>query len=252
MSNEKLLNTFSRWSNMLLCERLDTLYDLIDYWFESRLSEQTKQDLSLPAFLPVSLKWLYEVIAKYNSNAFEESYGNWTSGDPVVLFYSLKKPVSLILENGYCEFLNENQGVYQCAINNNSDDPSVFKLEGHKQEWIKVTEKLSDFLLFLIIFEITLGSPSSYILGSLEVHIGSGFFDGVIFYDFVKKFNKVQTELIKCIWVVDNSVSIYLGHDLVLLTVDNNDGKVFVQAAAKNLDAVLKAKELGEWEYAFD
>lgn len=244
MPTDKLLNLFSKWSpNLLLNERLEALTELIRYWYESIAAEQSRANLRLPGFLPISLQWLYKTVAKYNDQAFTSNYGEWTDGDPILTFHWLKRPVDITCDEGnYCKFLNENQGVYQCAILNSTDDPAVFIRNNEQESWSKQSEKLTDFMLILIVFEITLN-------GLHDLYLGSGSFPVNVFNNFARQFVGVKTEYVS--WWGTNDISAYLGKDITFLSIRNHDGTVYIQAVTKTEQAVATMELLGEWEYDF-
>lgn len=163
MSDDKLCLRLRRWpSQSSVEERLATLTEFIRYWYGVPPSERVDVPLTLPDFLPVPLKWLYHTTANHDQAALQSELGGWMQRSVFIEFHTLKHPWHIeVDESGFIEFVNENQGVYQCATTNNrSDDPSVFSRDFGEQRWGHHMSRLSDYLLKLLVFELTYSAPN--------------------------------------------------------------------------------------------
>jgi len=163
MSNDKLCLRLQRWSSDLSVEeRLATLTEFIRYWYGVPPCERVGAPLALPDFLPTPLKWLYRTIADYDEAAFRSELSGWMRRGVFIEFHTLKHPSHIdVDESGFIEFVDEDQSVYQCATTNNrGDDPPVFRRDLGEQRWEPHMARLSDFLLMLVVFELTYSAPN--------------------------------------------------------------------------------------------
>jgi len=239
MSDDKLCLRLQRWlSELSIEERLATLTEFIRYWYGEPPRERAGTRLALSDSLPAPLRWLYRTIADYDEAPFQSEISGWMHRGVFIEFHSLKHPSHIdVDESGFIEFVNENQGVYQCATTNNQgDDPPAFIKDFGDEPRERLVPRLSDFLLMLLVFELTYGAPNG----------AWGMFPAEVFQEFVAPL--VHVDIKHATWMGGDSWTIHHGTDLVVSSAVNPDGSQAVQVAARTA-AVLKTLEsLVKWD----
>ncbi len=225
----------SRWHSSTIGERLAILASFVAYWYDEPETHSELQ--ALPDFLPEPLKWAYRTIARFGTRAFTHDYGGWTEGDPLAMFHWVKRPERLAVdESGVIEFLNENQGVYRCGVLADSIDPRVVTWEKGDAGWSPLADCLTDFLLVLLVFELTLQGE----------FIAFGTF-GNLAIDAAAR-NMTRLDFYSLAWMRQKSVSIICGNDAVMLAVPQSDNDMYLQAAAKSQSYLDLLQAFGTWE----
>jgi hypothetical protein len=239
MSNDKLCLRLQRWlSERSIEERLATLTEFIRYWYGEPPRERLGAPLALPGFLPAPLKWLYQTIADYDEGPFRSALSGWMRRGVFIEFHSLKHPSHMdVDESGFIPFVNENQGVYQCATTNSrGDDPPVFLKDFGEEPWEPLMARLSDFLLMLLVSELTYGAPNG----------AWGMFPAEVFQKFVAPLVHVDIE--RAIWLGGAPWTIHHGTDLAASSALNSDGSQCVQVAARTADVLNTLESMVKWD----
>lgn len=155
----ELLRLLRTWSSALpLDDRLAVLTALVEYWHGERRAPLLPVETNVP--LPAALRWLYSEVAARNPRSFERYAPGWVSGDPLVVFNSLRNPQQFEVDaSSKVTFLIEQQAVYCCGTPAGSGDGPVFLQEMHSTDWRNCADSLSDFLLWWIVFELLVCQP---------------------------------------------------------------------------------------------
>ena len=238
MTDDKEGIVLQRWSSQRsVTERLAALTDFIRYWHGTHTGEPEVAVGMVPDFLPAPLKWLYQTVAQFDTSALRSNVGGWIDTSGIIQFHWLKVPSHIELDEcKHIEFLNENQGVSQWATTNQRDDPPVFRRYFDDTIWEPHAEHLTDFLLVLLVFELTYGSPNS----------AWGVFPANDFQDFVAPL--VPVDIGRPARIGDDTTFVYHGTDLVVWSVVNRDGTQSVQLAARTSAALQPLKSLIKWD----
>lgn len=229
------------WHASPLPDRLAMLTTLIEAWRRESRGEPGPQQLAFPSVVPEPLRWFYRIVFEHGGpRAFHSDYGGWTNAEPVVTFHWLKRPERLAVdEYGVIEFLNENQGVYQCGVRDISRDPAVVTRHDANMKWSPEAVHLTDFLLVLLAFEFS-------IPGELAA---SGLFPSRILDDAAGEL--VRLDFPSMSWLGRERVSTYHSEDLIVLAIPETDGKTYLQAAARSQPAFEALRAFGAWEFGF-
>jgi hypothetical protein len=225
----------SRWRSSAIKDRFEILASFVADWYAE--PEVHHQLPPLPDFMPDSLKWAYQTIARYGTRAFTHNYGGWTEADPLVVFHWVKRPEYLAVdESGVIEFLNENQGVYQCGVLTEGIDPRVVNWEKGDTRWSPLADCLTDFLLVLLVFELTLQGQfiafGTFAKSSIDAAAR----------------NMTRLDFNAFAWMRKKSVSIICGDGTVLLAVPESENATYLQAAGKSQSHLESLQAFGTWE----
>ena len=215
-------------------KRLETLDALVRHWHGEPVRTATPP--CVPDFVPPPLQWLYQAVGSHAEAAFETSHGKWTSGEPVVCYHWLKHPLRLATDDqGFVEFCNKTQGVCQWATRSQLDDPPVFRRESDHRDWESHMERLTNYLLVLIVFELTHG-PFPGAWGSMSMN----------------KFRQLVAPLAavdigRATLTTDSPCSIFVGEELAVFSGAMRDELQWVQIAARTTAALRPLRSLTEW-----
>ena len=148
ISDDDLHKALKSWPTLTsLKSRLSVIHLVIEYWHGPIMHESSNDDDGLKGqWLPEALHWFYKTIGcqhKVHSH-----------------YNQLIKLAHLNVDNeGYIEFYRENQGVFVWATEPSIEDPPVFGRGSDTESWVLQMDRLSDFLLFVVIFEAIYQAP---------------------------------------------------------------------------------------------
>jgi hypothetical protein len=130
--------------------RVVVLQALVGYWFDD--APASRQPISASVPLPAPLEWVYSEVVSRNPRVLGQEH--WMTGVPI-LYNPLRNPGKLQMDAaGILAFQIEQQGVYQCGCRAGDPDGPVYRRDTDTDEWVRCASRLSDFLLWAIVFEL--------------------------------------------------------------------------------------------------
>jgi hypothetical protein len=228
----ELLRSLSTWSEDLpLANRLTVLTTLVDYWHGERLIKPQPVKANLP--IPLALSWLYSEITARNPSAFKSLCSGWVHGDPIMLFNFPREPDSFeVDESGIITFLLEQQGVFRCGTLSEASDGPVFRQEMNATTWRCCADRLSDFLLWEIVFELQVCRRETL----------WGLFPPELAGTIIKPMLEMNTGNVS---TYGTHHQVYHANNIAIILTSNSKAEVCLEAVARTRESLETLKKTG-------
>jgi hypothetical protein len=231
--SDSLLRSLATWSSDLpIFDRLTVLTDLVAYWHGDRVADPQPVVTNRP--VPPALGWLYSEIAARNTDAFTRHGPDWVRGGPIMGFNSPRNPGRYqVDESGKITFLVEQQGVFRCGTPADEIDGPVFRQEMHGTSWRRCADRLSDFLLWEIVFELHV-CRRDFLWGLFPPEAAAKITEGML---------EVKTGNVSTYGVRHK---VYHAHEVAMISTPSKD-EVCLEPIARTREALAALKRMATW-----